>query len=730
MVGVDGSALNQRTRLLARWSLKVTSGAAACSADGNLLAVGYRVPYASISLIDTSSGATLFDLSHSGGATGRVLCVAFSSDGARIASGMSNNVIWVWDVGSRQIILGPLEGHEGYISSIVFSPNGSYLVSGSRDETLRIWDAYSGRSAPIPLKGHTGNVSSIVISSDNSKVFSASWDKTIRVWDMQHNTLVLDPITGHSDTVTSIALSQDDTYIASGSMYYTVRVWDCLTGQMLLGPLQHKAPVYSIAISPDGSHISAGLEDGAVQIWDATNDRDMLGRLEGHSSSVALLTYSPDKTRIISYSKGLLGAVLCLFDAQSIAFEPEFLPGHHEPVLSIDFSPDGKHMVSGSKDTTLCIWDLIEGKLALGPLIGHSKPVHFVRFSMAGDRILSCSSDGTLRQWDAHTGDFLQINNPIVPFSDGDSRVMPRFDNPIEDTSVAISGYRMQAFVSASYSPDGNYIATASNYAIVCVWDSSSGEMILGPIKATTAGMLVEFSPDATNIIIGWRDGTVSIWDVQSGELAFNTPREGYISVRSFAFSPDIQYHVVAELESDFGVGTMHVRNTWTGERALGSFIGHTDSIFAVDFSPDSTRIVSGSGDKTLRIWNTQTGTFILGPLKGHTGRVRSVAYSPDGMYVASASDDATIRVWDISLQMDKLLNKHSRTPASAEWELNEDGWIVNEQSRRLIWVPPYLRSSLLSPDNTLLLARNGYVRLDFKGALVGEVWAECWLSD
>ncbi|KDN38819.1 hypothetical protein RSAG8_09225, partial [Rhizoctonia solani AG-8 WAC10335] len=165
----------------------------------------------------------------------------------------------------------------------------------------------------------------------------------------------------------------------------------------------------------------------------------------------------------------------------------------------------------------------------------------------------------------------------------------------------------------------------------------------------------------------------------------------------------------------------MYRRNTQTGGRTPGSFAGHTRYISSVQFSSDGTHIVSGAYDQTVHIWETQTGTSIFGPLKGHTRWVQSVSYSPDSTYVASASQDKTIRIWDARTEPNS-------TPL-VEWVLNEDGWVVDGQLRRLIWVPPDLRNLLMWPRNTMLLSCDGYVRLNFEGARNGKEWASCWLK-
>ncbi|KZP17409.1 WD40 repeat-like protein, partial [Athelia psychrophila] len=74
---------------------------------------------------------------------------------------------------------------------------------------------------------------------------------------------------------------------------------------------------------------------------------------------------------------------------------------------------------------------------------------------------------------------------------------------------------------------------------------------------------------------------------------------------------------------------------------------GHEDEVNSVAFSPDGTKIVSGSDDKTVRVWDAVTGQAALPPLEGHEDWVMSVAFSPDGTEIVSRSSQGTVRLWD-----------------------------------------------------------------------------------
>ncbi|KAG2036718.1 WD40-repeat-containing domain protein, partial [Suillus americanus] len=97
-----------------------------------------------------------------------------------------------------------------------------------------------------------------------------------------------------------------------------------------------------------------------------------------------------------------------LWDAGTGQPVGEPLEGHTSFVYSVSFSPDGARIVSGSRDQTVRLWDAATGQPIGQPLRGHTDEVNSVSFSQDGTRIISCSDDGTVRVWYAVIGKSLQ----------------------------------------------------------------------------------------------------------------------------------------------------------------------------------------------------------------------------------------------------------------------------------------------------------------------------------
>ncbi|QRV86979.1 Vegetative incompatibility protein HET-E-1 [Ceratobasidium sp. AG-Ba] len=304
----------------------------------------------------------------------------------------------------------PLTGHANDVNSVAYSPDGAYIASGSDDKTIRMWDAHTGQQVGHPLTGHTEWVRSVAYSPDGAYIASGSWDRTIRMWDAHTGQQVGHPLTGHTDSVWSVAYSPDGAYIASGSEDNTIRIWDARTGQQVGHPLTgHTDWVRSVAYSPDGAYIASGSEDNTIRIWDAHTGQQVGHPLTGHTRSVYSVAYSPDGACVAS---GSSDRTIRIWDAHTGQPVGHPLTGHTDWVRSVAYSPDGAYIASGSEDNTIRIWDAHTGQQVGHPLTGHTDWARSVAYSPDGAYIASGSTDNTVRVWDVES---LHCQPLIIP---------------------------------------------------------------------------------------------------------------------------------------------------------------------------------------------------------------------------------------------------------------------------------------------------------------------------
>ena len=541
---------------------------------------------------------------------GRVISVAISPDGARLATGSSDNTARLWDAASGKVVQ-TFEGHKGRVWSVVISPDGARLATGSSDNTARLWDAATGKVVQT-FEGHKDRVWSVAISPDGARLATGSEDNTARLWDAATGKVV-QTFEGHKRSVMSVAISPDGARLATGSEDNTARLWDAATGKVVQTFEGHKRSVWSVAVSPDGARLATGSTDNTARLWDAATGK-VVQTFEGHKGSVWSVAISPGGARLAT---GSSDDTARLWDAASGKVVQTF-EGHQGWIRSVAISPDGARLATGSDDNTARMWDAATGKV-VQIFEGHQGGVLSVAISPDGARLATGSDDHTTRLWDADTG-----------------KVVQTFEGHQDwIRSVAIS-------------PDGARLATGSDDHTARLWDAATGKVMQTFEGHKRRVWSVAISPDGARLATGSSDNTARLWDAATGKVVQTV--EGHKGfVVSVAISPD-----GARLTTGSYDNTARLWDAATG-KVVQTFEGHKGSVLTVAISPDGARLATGSSDNTARLWDAATGKVVQ-TFEGHTGWIRSVAISPDGARLATGSYDNTARLWDAATGQTLLL--------------------------------------------------------------------------
>ena len=321
---------------------------------------------------------------------------------------------------------------------------------------------------------------------------------------------------------------------------------------------------------------------------------------------------------------------------------------HTEYVKSVAFSPDGSRLASGS-DKMVRIWNTATGELE-DELEGHTHSVESVVFSHNGRFIVSGSRDMTIRIWNTSTC----------------------------ETTHMLTGHEYWV-MSVAISRDDKFVVSGSGDRTVRIWDTTTGELHR-ELKGHGRGVeSVVVSPDCQHVASVSLIGELWIW-TKDGVIEHKLKCPAYGTTFDLAFSND-SCRILCNINRTEWTTTGHCLSPSDTDNEPGD-AGHT---WSVAYSPDYNEIiVYGTKDGEVIMWNRDTNlTHIVG---GHGSGVRSVAFSPDGSRIASGSFDDTVRIWDPQLR--GTINKEVSLGALNNVTLScNGGWIVTSSYSHIqVW--------------------------------------------
>jgi len=480
------------------------------SPDGRLLAAVVSEKSQEIRLCDSESGNVIRTIP----LTAKLVRLAFSPDGKRIACTERDNAVRAYDVESGK----PAWSHvvqldniyENYTSAIAFSPDGKRIAVGATDNRIYLLDSETGDETGR-LAGHVWYPWTLAFTADSRRLYSSGWDSAIRRWDVREKLQLPLPVgVRGSDVATASPDGRTLAYADDGGTVHLISAGDGGEQRILTLP---ETAYSQLLFSPDGTQLAGGgtfrdqvhlavwdVESGAVRHrWDWPKGRDQHSQVES-------LSFSPDGRRLAAaVFRQDAGYAWDLENDQQIARL------EHKLIYGLSFAPDGKTLATAGWDSKVRFWNVETGEsereLAVAEKErGNDLRMYAVRYAPAGDLIATAHLDGTVRVW------------------------------RVEDFSVR-SSFKVEGrfiYGAISFSPDGLWLATGAMNGSVDLWDPLTGNRVQEAGRHGQYVHMVGFGRDSRTLVTSGSDGLGYLWGLRPANVPVDAePAQLWIDLAS-----------------------------------------------------------------------------------------------------------------------------------------------------------------------------------------------------
>ncbi len=599
-----------------------------------------------------------------------------SPDGQTLAVAASRLGVWLYSITTLEPIELLIDSNVD-VSAIDWSPDGNYLAVGISyldNNNIQIWDMTNQR-LQLVIEGHEWVVGDIKWSPDGKLLASGGLnDGKAKIWDVETGQL-LKLFYVEDFGVDSIDWSPNGRYILCNG--YTrpggiIQIWDIQSEQLVFSSTAFTRLVNAVSWSPDGQSIAASGSDGGwdsdgyyIRVWDVQTGQE-LSTIK-FMNEVGSIAWSPNGDFLASLEEGPDeqpgDALISILDSTTWSNISQVQVDLGNLVDNVQWLPDMSRIIF-SNISTVGLWEPILSNAAAQNI----SILHFFKlgapmdWSPDGAYLVFVSGDDTLRIWDIEANQNLftlqgYSYNGINSISwSPDSMFLVATAGPLDGMHVwSMETGQQVNFLETSdrflhkvmWSPNGEFIASAgtsagNNYNVVIdIWDVASGQIYRTLVTDAAYSFEIAWSPDSTHLAAA--SVGLQVWDISTGQQEDLSDNE---LITVVDWSPDSTKLITGGRD-----GVLSLWDLINGEETVLSQSRDGQEIYDISWSPSGTQFASvsgtgGYGDK-ISVW-TIGANQQLDIRWFHLGIVQTIAWSPDETRLASVGIDGIVRIWSV----------------------------------------------------------------------------------
>ncbi|EEC16318.1 conserved hypothetical protein [Ixodes scapularis] len=383
------------------------------------------------------------------------------------------------------------------------------------------------------------------------------------------------------------------------------------------------------------------------------------------------------------------------------------LSGHKATITCLHMSASGRHLVSGSEDTDVLIWDPVLGTLQRR-LSHHVAGVLCVATTHSEDFVLSGSEIGVVVVARLDTGQLVQrlenhrgVVNAVAVNKGDDIFATASSDCTVcvwclEDFTLLNSIALPSAIVRLCISSDSTFLLLACADNVVRVRSLTTGSDVHCLQGYTGRVSTLSFARDNCRCVVGTGDGKAFVFDIHSARLVQTLVAHQDSAVVAIQAQSKDTFLITAAGNKIVVWNFYLKRSEMCHPQPKAKKVDvHKDPVSCVALSRDGSMGVTGSRNGQIKVWQMSIGEPHTN-LEGHTAAITCLVFAPNGLFVVSGSEDNTVRVWGLSLGvLACTFKEHQSKPVSV---------FVTSDSRRILSVDAQGVHRLWTADNATQL--------------------------